>query len=150
MPRTRSRSSSSSGPRPAMSLRAPPPRQRLVLRRAQSLAAQVADVIADAIAFGSFAPGQRLVETELAGQAGVSRVPVREALKMLEAQGILIAVPHRGARVADFDEIKTDRICRARVALERLALPDAVAAIKRQPERLAGLEALIARMEQAA
>jgi DNA-binding GntR family transcriptional regulator len=127
-------------------LLAPP----LLLPRAQSLAAQVADAIVDAIAAGTVAPGQRLVETDLARRLAVSRVPVREALKMLEAQGILIAAPHRGARVVEFDELKIDRICQTRVALERLALPDAVANFARQPERLAALEDLIGRMRREA
>src|SRR5690348_4833841 len=122
----------------------------LVLPRAQSLAAQVADAIVDAIGAGTVTPGQRLVETDLARRLAVSRVPVREALKMLEAQGILVVSPHRGARVVEFDEMKIDRICQTRVALERLALPDAVAAFARQPERLAVLGELIDRMRREA
>jgi len=128
----------------------PPPAPPLVLPRAQSLAAQVADAIVDAIGAGTVAPGQRLVETDLARRLAVSRVPVREALKMLEAQGILVASPHRGARVVEFDELKIDRICQTRVALERLALPDAIANIARQPERLVVLEELIDRMRREA
>ena len=91
--------------------------------RALSLAFQVADFIVDGIAAGSFQFGQRLIETELAAQLRVSRVPIREAVKMLEAQGILVVTPHRGARVAEFDDLKMDRIREARLALERLALP---------------------------
>jgi len=121
-----------------------------ILPRAQSLAAQVADAVVDAIAAGTVAPGQRLVEVDLARRLAVSRVPVREALKMLEAQGILVAAPHRGARVVEFDELKINRICQTRVALERLALPDAVANFARQPERLAVLDELVARMRREA
>jgi DNA-binding GntR family transcriptional regulator len=128
----------------------PPPAPPLVLPRAQSLAAQVADAIVDAIGAGTVAPGQRLVETDLARRLAVSRVPVREALKMLETQGILVAAPHRGARVVEFDEMKIDRICQVRVALERLALPDAIANFARQPERLTVLEELIERMRREA
>jgi len=128
----------------------PPPAPPLVLPRAQSLAAQVADAIVDAIGAGTVAPGQRLVETDLARRLAVSRVPVREALKMLEAQGILVAAPHRGARVVEFDEMKIDRICQVRVALERLALPDAIATFARHPQRLAVLEELIDRMRREA
>lgn len=124
----------------------PTPGQRTALPRAQSLAAQVADFIVDAIAAGTIEFGQRLVETELSQKLGVSRVPIREALKMLEAQGILDAAPHRGAHVVDFDGLKIDRICEARVALERLALPDAVRHLQAHPEKLAALEDLVARM----
>jgi DNA-binding GntR family transcriptional regulator len=123
-----------------------PPRRQQVLLRAQSLAAQVADFIVDAIAAGTIEFGQRLVETDLSRQLDVSRVPIREALKMLEAQGILDVAPHRGAYVVEFDNLKIDRICQARVALERLTMPDAVRNLQTHPEKLSALEDLIARM----
>lgn len=122
----------------------------LLMVRSPSLAEQIADAIVDGIAMGKLKPGQRLIETELARQLGVSRVPVRESLKMLEAQGILDANPHRGARVAEFTEARIDQICEARVALERLALRDAAPAYRSDPARLARLDAVIDRMEAAA
>ena len=117
--------------------------------RALSLAFQVADFIVDGIAAGSFQFGQRLIETELAAQLRVSRVPIREAVKMLEAQGILVVTPHRGAHVVEFDDLKIDRIRDARVALERLAIPDALATFQAHPERQAALAALVVRMRDA-
>jgi DNA-binding GntR family transcriptional regulator len=117
--------------------------------RAASLAGQVADAIVDAIAFGALAPGQRLIETELAQRLQISRVPLRESLKMLEAQGILESAPHRGARVAEFSEAKIDQICEVRVALERLAIRDAIETYRREPVRIQRLDAIIAAMEQA-
>src|SRR5262249_20596397 len=121
----------------------------LTLPRAQSLAAMVAEFIVDGIASGAFQFGQRLVETDLARQLNVSRVPIREAIKMLEAQGILLVIPHRGAYIAEFDERKIERICQARAALENLALPDALAARRPRPARLASLETLTAGREGA-
>ena len=118
--------------------------------RAQSLAGQVADFIVDGIASGAYAFGQRLIETDLARQLDVSRVPIREALKMLEAQGILVVTPHRGAHVAEFDGLKSDRVREARIALERLAIPDALAAFQSRPELLARMEELLTRMDDAA
>lgn len=122
----------------------------LPLVRLRNLPEQVADAIVDGIAAGNLKPGQRLVETELAQQMQVSRVPLRESLKMLDAQGILDHAPHRGVRVAEFDEAKTDHICEARVALERIALRDAMQIYRGEPARLARLDAVIAAMEQAA
>lgn len=122
----------------------------LPLVRLRNLPEQVADAIVDGIASGALKPGQRLVETELAQQLNVSRVPLRESLKMLDAQGILDHAPHRGMRVADFDEAKIDHICEARVALERIALRDAMRAYRKEPARLARLDAIVAGMEQAA
>lgn len=134
--------------------RMPPPPSlasaALPLVRQRNLPEQVADAIVDGIAGGSLAPGQRLVETELSQQLHVSRVPLREALKMLDAQGILDHSPHRGMRVADFDESKIDHVCEARVALERIALRDAMRVCRQEPARLARLDAIIATMERAA
>ena len=122
----------------------------LPLMRQRNLAEQVADVIVDGIASGALGPGQRLVETDLAQQLQVSRVPLRESMKMLEAQGILESAPHRGAHVADFDDAKIDHICEARVALERIALRDAMNVYRKEPERIVRLDRVIAAMERAA
>jgi len=119
------------------------------LPRALSLASQVADFIVDGIASGAFEFGQRLIETDLARQLDVSRVPIREAVKMLEAQGILVVAPHRGAHVAEFDDLKIDRIREARIALERLAIPDALATFRAHPEKQEALAAQVAKMEDA-
>src|SRR4051812_12303557 len=89
---------------------------------APSLALRIADALTEAVASGAVEPGERLVETDIAARLGVSRVPLREALKLLEAQGIVEVVAHRGARVVPFDDARIDRICKARIALERLAL----------------------------
>src|SRR5215207_2153935 len=51
------------------------------------------------IVFGGFAPGDRLVEAELASRFGVSKTPVREALLTLEGEGLVVLRPHRGAEV---------------------------------------------------
>jgi DNA-binding GntR family transcriptional regulator len=121
----------------------------LPLVRPRNLAEQVANAIVDGIADGVLRPGQRLVEAELAVRLRVSRVPLRESLKMLEAQGILESEPHRGTHVAEFDEAKIDQICEARVALERLALRGAMRCFRAYPERVARLDAIIGSMERA-
>lgn len=118
--------------------------------RQPSLAVRIADALTDAIAGGAIEPGERLVETDIAARLGVSRVPLREALKLLEAQGIVEVLPHRGARVIPFDDLRIDRLCEARVALERLALPPAVAAFGAEPSRLEALDGLIDAMLLAA
>jgi DNA-binding GntR family transcriptional regulator len=118
--------------------------------RPQSLAVRIADALTDAIAGGAIEAGERLVETEIAARMRVSRVPLREALKLLEAQGIVEVLPHRGARVVPFDELRVDRVCEARVALERLALRTAVPAFALDPTRLQTLDRLIDAMLPAA
>jgi DNA-binding GntR family transcriptional regulator len=122
----------------------------LQMVRSPSLAEQAADSIVTGISSGALKPGQRLVETELAGILNMSRVPLREALKILEAQGIVESIPHRGTYVATFDDEKVDQICVARVALEQLAISYAVPRYRKLPALLAHLDQIIAVMENAA
>ena len=89
--------------------------------RSVTLGDQVAERIVDAIAAHRFSSGQRLIETELASILRVSRVPVREAMRSLLSQGIIVPSPRRGLRVADFDADWAGQLYSARVAIERLA-----------------------------
>jgi len=120
------------------------------MARAQSLAEQAANSIVTGISAGALRPGERIIETELASLLKMSRVPLREALKILEAQGILESVPHRGTRVATFDDLRVNQICQVRIALERLALVDAAPICKRDSAVLARLDQIIVDMERSA
>jgi DNA-binding GntR family transcriptional regulator len=122
----------------------------LELQRAPSLAEQGAEAIVAGIASGALLPGQRLVESELARTLHMSRVPLREALKILETQGIVESTPHRGTFIPPLDDMRMDQVCAARVALERLAIPDAVKNYRQSPARLSQLDRIISRMERAA
>ncbi|MFT3987882.1 GntR family transcriptional regulator [Aestuariivirga sp.] len=114
-----------------------------------TLAEQVADRIVDAIAARTLSSGARLVETELAEALGVSRVPVREAIRILTSQGIVAASPRRGARVADFDAAWARQLHDARVAIERLGAHIAAGLIRSDAAARAKLESRIAGIEQA-
>jgi DNA-binding GntR family transcriptional regulator len=114
-----------------------------------NLATQVADRVVDAIADGRLASGQRLIETELAADLGISRIPVREALRELESQGLLVSRPHRGIRLIAFDAAWLQQLYEMRVALERVSWRHAAAAYRREPARLGRLDALIERMREA-
>jgi DNA-binding GntR family transcriptional regulator len=70
-----------------------------IQRQASTLRTLVEDKIRDAIAAGHFKPGQRLIERELCEQIGVGRTSVREALRQLEAEGLILNVPNRGPTV---------------------------------------------------
>lgn len=122
----------------------------LNMARSPSLAEQAADAIVTGVAAGALKPGERLVESDVANFLKISRVPLREAFKILEAQGILESTPHRGTRVAMFDEAKATQICEARVALERIALKSAVAYYEQNKLTLERLDRIIATMEHAA
>jgi|SRR5699024_2539167 len=60
---------------------------------------RVCRILRKAIIKADFQPGERLIQTELAESIGVSRMPVREALKQLESEGLVILEPHKGAIV---------------------------------------------------
>lgn len=122
----------------------------LSMARSPSLAEQAADAIVTGISAGALKPGQRLFETELASLLNMSRVPLREALKILEAQGIVESIPHRGSHIALFGDDRVNHVCQARIALERIALTAAAPLYRSDPMLLAGLDRIIETMEKAA
>ena len=76
----------------------------------------------DAIGQGRLRPGLRLTQEELAARMGVSRMPVREALRRLESEGLITTLPNCGARVAALTAAELAEIYEMRVALETLAI----------------------------
>lgn len=64
----------------------------------------VFNTLRKAILTGQLKPGERLMEVHLANQLGVSRTPIREAIRKLELEGLVIMVPRRGAEVARITE----------------------------------------------
>ncbi|WP_300277198.1 GntR family transcriptional regulator [Peptacetobacter sp.] len=74
-----------------------------------------------AIVEGNLKPGQRLMEVQLAEQLGVSRTPVREAIRKLELEGFVIMLPRKGAYVADMSVKDIIDVLEVRGALEGLA-----------------------------
>jgi DNA-binding GntR family transcriptional regulator len=99
-----------------------------------------------AILIGELKPRERLVESDLAERLGLSRTPIREALRRLEERGLVRTLPHRGAVVADLSPQEAESIYAVRVCLEILATRLAAAAgTARHLDRIAGLEAACAR-----
>jgi DNA-binding GntR family transcriptional regulator len=92
---------------------APPRRVRL--------SADVADQVRVAILRGQFAPGQHLREDELANLLQVSRGPIREALAMLEREGLVNVAPHRGATVVQLTPEDLAEVYSLRTGLEVVA-----------------------------
>ncbi|MDO4476223.1 MAG: GntR family transcriptional regulator [Lachnospiraceae bacterium] len=75
-----------------------------------------------AILQGELSPGERLMEIHLADQLGVSRTPVREALRKLELEGLVMTLPRRGAVVAEIAREDLEDVLEVRAALEELAV----------------------------
>ena len=86
----------------------------------------VEQLLIRAIASGEIAPGEPLRQLELADRLGISATPVREALRRLEAQGLVVRQPHRGVRVAEVEPEEMAELYIIRAALEGLAVEHAV------------------------
>jgi len=83
---------------------------------------QAAEAVVTAAARGAFLPGDRLVEAEIARDLGISRVPVREALRLLESQGIVVSTPYKGMRLMQVTNRGVAELNSVRLALESLAV----------------------------
>jgi DNA-binding GntR family transcriptional regulator len=90
---------------------------------------RVADWLRERILAGQYAPGDHLRQEEVAGQLAASRLPVREALRILEAEGLVEHQANRGARVTLLDAHQVDVIYQLRERLEPLVLAESIPAL---------------------
>ena len=81
----------------------------------------VFNTLRQAILTGEFTPGERLMEIALAERLGVSRTPVREAIRKLELEGLVVMIPRKGAEVARITEKDLRNVLEVRCALEELS-----------------------------
>jgi len=115
----------------------------------QSLPEQIAAQLSERIVSGVYAPGQRVMEQAVAEEFDVSRGPVREALRLLEKEGLVMILPRRGAQVTNPTIEEVNEIFDIRAMLN--GLRDRLIAESRQREQLLPvLEQDIARLAQAA
>ena len=80
----------------------------------------VFNTLRQAILTGELKPGERLMEIHLANKLGVSRTPIREAIHMLELEGLVTMIPRRGAEVAQITEKSMNDVLEVRRALDAL------------------------------
>ena len=115
-----------------------------VAREAVSLRYLVENRLRAAIGNGTFKPGQRLVERELCEQTGVGRTSIREALRQLEAEGLVTTIPHRGPVVSTISAEEASQLYDLRALLEgfagrecaRFRDPDILGRLRKQYERM--------------
>lgn len=81
----------------------------------------VFNTLRQAILKGELAPGERLMEIQLAERLGVSRTPIREAIRKLELEGLVLMIPRKGAEVAKISEKSLRDVLEVRRSLEELA-----------------------------
>lgn len=82
----------------------------------------VFNTLRQAILHGEMEPGERLMEIQLAQKLGVSRTPIREAIRKLELEGLVIMIPRKGAEVAHITEKDMRDVLEVRCTLEELAM----------------------------
>ncbi len=87
-----------------------------------TIANRISRVLADRIIAGTLEPGAKLKQDRIAAEFGTSHVPVREAFRRLEAQGLAVSEARRGVRVATFSAAEVEEVARMRSVLEGLAL----------------------------
>ncbi len=115
--------------------------------RPRTLVDHAIDAIIAAAARGVILPGERLTEKDLGEMLGLSRVPIREALRVLESLGVVDSAPYKGTRLMDVSKDRLEQILDVRVALETLAVTRAHEAGALAPDRLAPLDAEIREMQ---
>ena len=81
----------------------------------------VYNTLREAILKGELKPGDRLMELQLASKLGVSRTPIREAIRMLELEGLAVTIPRKGAEVAKMTVKDMEDVLEVREALDELA-----------------------------
>lgn len=98
----------------------------------------VFNTLRQAILKGELAPGERLMEIQLADRLGVSRTPIREAIRKLELEGLVLMIPRKGAEVAKISEKSLRDVLEVRRSLEELAIE--LACQRMTEEEIARLE----------
>ena len=107
----------------------------------------VFQTLREAILKGDLRPGERLMELQLAAKLGVSRTPIRAAIRMLEQEGLAVTIPRKGAEVARMTEKDMEDVLQIREALDDLAVQ--VACDKITQEQLERLMATMKNFELA-
>lgn len=116
--------------------------------RSPSLVQLATDAIRRMILAGELTEGERLIEDRLTEQLGISRPPLREALRVLEQEGLIVTRPRRGSMVATLTDQDVFEILTLRTALERLAIELGVPV--KVPHRLEAARDGLAEMERCA
>lgn len=100
----------------------------------------VFNTLREAILKGELQPGERLMELQLASKLGVSRTPIREAIRMLEQEGLAVTMPRKGAEVARMTLKDMEDVLEVREALDELAAR--IACAKINDEQLENLKSI--------
>lgn len=115
--------------------------------RPRTLVDQAVEAIVAGAARGVILPGDRIVERELSHALGISRVPVREALRLLESQGLVSSEPYKGIRLTPVTRDRLSQVIEVRVVLETTAARRALIRKQNKGPALRGLEKIVNELE---
>ena len=108
---------------------------------------RIAETLGADIVFGRIEPDSRVIEDDIAERFGVSRSPVRESIRLLERDGLVVRAERRGARVSSLNRQDLDEVYACRIELEGVAA--AQAAAKHSKTDLKRLQAAVTRLQKA-
>ncbi len=115
--------------------------------RPRTLVDHAVDAILSAASRGLILPGDRIAEPDLVAKLGMSRVPIREALRILESQGIVTSEPYKGIRLMEISHQRLEQIIDVRIPLETLACRRAIEASRNGAGQLNQLYQGVAQMQ---
>ena len=146
-PRSRARQSLSEADTPSETAGTPPDGTGWAPARPRTLVDHAVDAVLSAASRGLILPGDRLTEPDLALHLNMSRVPIREALRVLESQGVVVSEPYKGIRLMEVTPERLAHLIDVRVPLEMLACRRAIEAGRNGHRQIAALGGAIAELD---
>jgi DNA-binding GntR family transcriptional regulator len=113
--------------------------------RRTTRASAAGDALREAILEAKLPPGAPIIQAEVARQLGISRAPLREALRELEEEGLVVNIPFRGTFVSTIDRRSLDELCSFRNLIERFAVQRVIE--RASDDDLARLREIVERMQ---
>lgn len=120
--------------------------EKINLNNYKSLSEVIFNTLREAIIVGELKPGERLMEVQLSEKMGVSRTPIREAIRKLELEGLVKTLPRKGVYVAELSPEDIEDVLEVRAALDGLAA--FLAADRIAAEEIKNLKSVLKQFEQ--
>jgi DNA-binding GntR family transcriptional regulator len=115
---------------------APTDKKKVPYRKPKSVVETVADYLRESIVAGDLKPGEKINNTDIAERLGVSSIPVREALRILESEGLMVSLPDRGSWVSRVSRKDLEEVIEMRTFLEMFGVDLLKKNIENNPEIL--------------
>lgn len=117
-------------------------KKKILYTKPKSVVETVADYLRESIVSGDLEPGEKISNTDITKTLGVSTIPVREALRMLESEGLVFSHSGRGSWISEVSRKDLEEVIEMRIFLEMFGVDLLRKSIKKNPEILKGLKAI--------